>query len=166
MRSGSIRLLALASLVAAGACVTPQSPPVPAPDFDLTDLAGKSIRLSDFRGRPVLVDFWATWCDPCRESIPSYEKLFAKRRDSGFTVVGIDEDDAATDVDAFAKANAIPYPLMRDPKRVAFESFGVRGLPTAFLVDADGRVVRRWDTFDKGTLYEVEQALDALLPKK
>jgi len=128
----------------------------------LTDLSGKKVALSDFRGHPVLVDFWATWCEPCRTSIPVYGKLFNQRRGSGFTVIGIDEDDAKTDVVAFAQKNSIPYPLLRDPKRAAFNKFHVRGLPTAFLIDADGKIVRRWDTFNDGTLFEVQTALDSL----
>jgi peroxiredoxin len=152
----------VALAVVLGACVTPAPAPTVAPGFTLTDLSGKKVALSDFRGHPVLVDFWATWCEPCRMSIPVYAKLFNERRGSGFTVVGIDEDDEKIDVAAFAQKNSIPYPLLRDPKRAAFNSLRVRGLPTAFLIDANGRIVRRWDTFNDGTLFEVEAALGAL----
>ena len=161
------RLLACAALAAAaGACAAPQILPAPAPHFALSDLSGKKVALSDFLGHPVLVDFWATWCEPCRQSLPSYGKLFAARRASGFAVLGVSEDDPKTDVAAFALKNAVAYPLLRDPKRAAFNSFRVRGLPTAFLIDADGRIVRRWDSYNEGTVYEVEQALAALEKKK
>jgi peroxiredoxin len=159
-------LLASALALAFGACAAPQTFPSPAPEFALPDLNRKTMFLSDLRGHPVLVDFWATWCDPCRESIPSYEKLYMERRDAGFVVVGIDEDDEKADVAVFARKNGIAYPLLRDPKRVAYDAFRVRGLPTAFLIDGKGRIVRRWDAFNAGTVYEVEQALAALVPKK
>lgn len=161
------RALILAALACAlAACAGAPALNEPAPDFTLKDLSGKAVKLSDFRGHPVLVDFWATWCVPCRDSIPAYDRIYAERRASGFTVVGIDEDDAKTGVAEFAKKNSIAYPLLRDPDRAAFDAFRVRGLPTAVLIDADGKVVRRWDTFDGGTAYQVEQALDALEPKK
>ena len=158
--------LIAAALAALAACAGAPPSGGPAPDFVLRDLSGKSVRLSDFRGHPVLVDFWATWCVPCRESIPAYGKLTADRRLSGFTVIGIDEDDLKTDVAAFAKANAVAYPLLRDPNRRAFDAFRVRGLPTAVLIDASGNVVRRWDSFNAGTMYEVGQALDEIGSKK
>ena len=159
-------LLSLGLACALGACAAAPTLPAPAPDFVLTDLSGKTVRLSDFRGRPVLVDFWAAWCVPCRESIPGYEKIFEARRAAGFVVVGVDEDDAKTDVAEFARKNAVAYPLLRDPERRAYNAFRVRGLPTAVLIDAQGRMASRWDSFNAGTLYEVEQALDALGTKK
>ena len=160
------RLLLIAAIALVGACAEAPLAVVPAPDFVLTDLSGKTVRLSDFRGHPVLVDFWATWCDPCRASIPVYAKLFKDRGGSGFAIVGIDEDDAKVDVAAFAAKNSIPYPLLRDPERSTFAAFGASGLPSAFLIDAEGKIVRRWDGFDSGTAYDVEGAIDALQPKK
>jgi peroxiredoxin len=158
------RLLILAACLAA--CATPQTLPMPAPNFALPNLNRKTVFLSDFKGHPVLVDFWATWCDPCKESIPAYEKLYAEQKASGFAVVGIDEDDEKADVAVFARKNSIVYPLLRDPGRAAYDSFRVRGLPTAFLIDRDGRIVRRWDSFNEGTVYEVAQALAELEAKK
>ncbi len=114
----------------------------------------------------MLVDFWATWCEPCRDSIPTYGRIFTEHRASGFTVLGIDEDDPKTDVAGFARKNSIAYPLLRDPDRRAYDAFAVRGLPTAFLIDAQGRIVRRWESFDAGTVFEVETALSALEAKK
>ena len=160
--------LFLALACALGACAAAPTPgaSVLAPDFQLQDLSGKTVRLSDFRGHAVLVDFWAAWCDPCRESIPGYGKIYEARRAAGFAVLGVDEDDAKTDVAAFARAHAVAYPLLRDSDRRAYEAFRVRGLPTAILIGPDGRIARRWDSFDAGTLYEVERALDDLEPRK
>jgi peroxiredoxin len=157
---------ALFAFLAAGLTSCATAPTGPAPDVVFKELTGKVAPLSQYRGSVVLLDFWATWCEPCRDSLPLYEKLYENPRMPGFVVLGVSEDEPTKDLDAFSREHRITYPFVRDPGRAAYRAFGVRDLPTAFLLGADGRILKRWDGFHKGTLAEVEAALDALKPKK
>ncbi len=114
-----------------------------APDLVLPDLAGKTVSLSDYRGKPVLINFWATWCDTCREEMPALEGLF--RRSGGrFSVIGVSLDEnALSAVPPFAKKHALTFPLLIADRKVS-AGYAVRGLPTAYLIDAEGRIARRW----------------------
>lgn len=148
-------------------CSAPKADAVkPAPEFALKDLSGKTVRLADFRGKIVLIDFWATWCDPCRESIPFYETLQQKRRSERFTVLGIAEDAMTEVVAPFVKENKMTYPILLDPDTEAYEAFGVLGLPTSYLVDAEGNIRRKWIGFDEADVPEIERTLDLLLSEK
>ena len=121
--------------------------PRPAADFALPDLTGKTVRLSDFKGQVVLVDFWATWCIPCIEELPDLKALYDKHKDRGFTIVGISIDDMGKEVvGPFVKENQVPYPILLaglDP----VEGFPVRGLPTAYLIDRRGFIVKKYFGF-------------------
>jgi len=110
-----------------------------APDFRLPDLAGSEVSLADSTGRVRLIDFWATWCPPCRDEIPMLNELHHAYAEAGLTVLGI-SDEKADVVRKFAEEVGIDYPNLVDPGEVS-ESYHVLGLPTAFLVDQQGRVV-------------------------
>lgn len=113
-----------------------------APDLILPDLSGKTVNIASMRGRPVLVNFWATWCDSCREEMPALESLF--RRSGGrFSVIGVSLDEDAAAVPAFAKKRALTFPLLISDRKVA-AAYAVRGLPATYLIDAEGRIARRW----------------------
>jgi thiol-disulfide isomerase/thioredoxin len=118
-----------------------------AADFALPDLAGKTVRLSNFKDRVVLVDFWATWCIPCLEELPDLKALYAKHKERGFVIVGISIDDMGKEVvGPFVKENQVPYPILLaglDP----VEGFPVRGLPTAYLIDRQGFIVKKYFGF-------------------
>lgn len=115
-----------------------------APDFSLADLSGKLVSLSQQRGKPVLVNFWATWCDACKEETPALERLHSRLGNAGLVILGVSMDeDALKAVPPFARAHGLTFPLLiADRKAVA--DYQVRGLPTSYLIDSDGRVVRRW----------------------
>lgn len=121
----------------------PEKPQLAA-DFALPDLAGKTVRLSDFKGRAVLVDFWATWCGPCLDELPDLKALYAKYKDRGFTIVGISIDDMGKEVvGPFVRENQVSYPiLLAGPDPV--QGFQVPGLPTAYLIDRRGFIVKRY----------------------
>lgn len=113
-----------------------------APEFVLPDLAGKTVSLSAFRGKPVLVNFWATWCETCREEMPALEDL-SRRSGERFAVIGVSLDEDASAVPPFVKEYKLTFPiLLADRKAVA--GYAVRGLPAAFLIDAEGLITRRW----------------------
>ena len=129
--------------------------PRPAPELALTDLKGVTLDWKSLEGKVVLVDFWATWCVPCRKTMPALQALHDRYADRGFVVLGISIDQAkdAAKVKRFAIARKITYPLAIDgEKGSAWERFAVKAVPAAFLVDGKGQVVAQWT----GTIDEVE----------
>jgi peroxiredoxin len=109
-------------------------------DFTLTDLQGKSWRLQDLRGKVVLVNFWATWCPPCRKEMPDLQALYDKFKDQGFIVLSISDEDAAK-VAPFIAERKIGYPVLLDPGRRVNEAFAVEGIPKSFVYDRQGKLV-------------------------
>jgi cytochrome c biogenesis protein CcmG/thiol:disulfide interchange protein DsbE len=115
-----------------------------APDFRLPSLAGSDISLADYRGRPVFVYFWASWCLPCRDEAPVLETAWREFRDSGLVIIGIniqDSDDAAS---GFVQEYNMTFPVARDRDGRVYIDYGVYGVPESFFVGADGRIVQRW----------------------
>jgi peroxiredoxin len=109
-------------------------------DFTLTDLQGKSWHLRDLRGKIVLVNFWATWCPPCRKEMPDLQALYEKYKDDGFLVLSISDEDAAK-VAPFISENKITYPVLLDPGRKVNDAFIVEGIPKSFVYDRSGKLV-------------------------
>ncbi len=109
-------------------------------DFTLRDLKGKEWKLSALRGKVVLVNFWATWCPPCRKEMPDLDALYSHFRKRGFVVLAISDEEAAK-VAPFVKKRRIHYPVMLDPGRSIHELFGVEGIPKSFLYDREGKLV-------------------------
>lgn len=119
--------------------------PTAALDFAYPELvSGKPKKLSEYKGQVVLVDFWATWCDPCLESIPDLIKLHKAYSAKGFTVLGVSTDALGKNVvGPFVKAHKMPYPILLSESEIP-EGWPVPGYPTSFLLDKDGRVVKRY----------------------
>lgn len=146
----------------------PPSLPRPAPELSLADLEGKPLTWDALKGKVILVDFWATWCVPCRKAMPELQALHDTYRSRGFSVVGISIDegkDAARKVKKFVDAKKITYPVGIDrEKSPAWERFRVKAVPAAFLVDQEGRIVAQW-TGSAADVRELEEKLGALLAK-
>lgn len=115
----------------------------PAPDFTLTSPDGKSVTLSSKKGHPVLLNFWATWCDSCKEELPALQEL--QTRSAGrFELLAVSvDDDAAKVVPAFAAAHKLSFPLLYADRRTQ-DAYAVRMLPTTFLIAPDGTIARRY----------------------
>jgi thiol-disulfide isomerase/thioredoxin len=130
--------------------------PDPAPDFKLKDLDGKDLSLSSLKGRVVLLNFWATWCGPCRAEIPSLIQL-QKRYQDRMQIIGlvVDEDDQ-TEIRKFIESQGINYPVALAPDDIRIAYGGVSALPTVFLLNASGRVVQKHVGLFDPTLYETE----------
>ena len=116
--------------------------PVRAPDFTLQSLDGKTMRLSDFRGKAVLLNFWATWCGPCKIEMPWFVELQNQYASQGFQIVGVAMDDASKeDISKFAKDMGVNYPILIGKESVGDEYGGVPALPETFLIGRDGKIV-------------------------
>jgi peroxiredoxin len=109
-------------------------------DFTLTDLEGESWHLQDLRGKVVLVNFWATWCPPCRKEMPDLQALFDKYKGQGFVVLSISDEEAAK-VKPFIEQQNITYPVMLDPGGKVHALYQVDGIPKSFVYDRDGNLV-------------------------
>lgn len=109
-------------------------------DFTLTDLQRKTWHLQDLRGKVVLVNFWATWCPPCRKEMPDLQALYEKYRDQGFVVLSISDEEAAK-VAPFIAERKISYPVMLDPGRKVNTLYQVEGIPKSFVYDREGKLV-------------------------
>ena len=115
-----------------------------APDFELPTLEGKNIKLSGLRGKAVLLNFWATYCGPCKIEMPWFVELQNQYGPQGFQIIGVAMDDASTeDIAKFAKELGVNYPILLGKEEVGQSYGGVSVLPTTFFVDRDGKVIAR-----------------------
>ena len=112
-----------------------------APSAQLPLLAGGEGSIADWRGKPVLVNFWASWCDPCKDEAPLMERAHRRLKAKGGTVLGVTVDDATEDSKAFMREYGISFPSLRDVEGKLGEDFGTTGVPESFAVDRDGRVI-------------------------
>jgi peroxiredoxin len=146
-------LLAACAILPAGAI----APATTAPDFTLRTTVGPNVRLQEQRGRVVLVNFWATWCAPCRKEMPHLNKLYEKYRASGFVLLGVNVDDDTSKAAAVATQLGLTFPVLLDSEKKASRLYDLNAMPSTVLVDRDGRVryVHRGyldgyeDTYDK-----------------
>jgi peroxiredoxin len=125
-------------------------------DFTLSDVQGKTWHLRDLKGKVVLVNFWATWCPPCRKEMPDLQTLFDKYKDQGLIVLSISDEEAAK-VDPFIAEQKISYPVLLDPGRKVNEAFVVKGIPKSFVYDREGKLVAQ--SIDMRTRSQFQQML-------
>lgn len=176
MKKGILRGLALIAVVA-GLCFmvrnhggTPSARGTSigkeslAPDFSLPDLTGQKLDLSSYRGKVVLLDFWATWCDPCREEIPHFVELQNKYSDRGLQIIGVSMDDGPEPVREFYQRFKMNYPVVMGNAQTGELYGGVLGLPIAFLIGRDGRISAKHIGATDISVFEKE--IVNLLPRK
>jgi thiol-disulfide isomerase/thioredoxin len=138
----------------------------PAPAFALTAIGGgASVSLEQFKGKVVFVDFWASWCGPCRQSLPQYEKLRSELADKQFAMIAINLDEEAADASAFLKQHPVNYTILRDPAGEVPKAFGLAGMPTSYLIDGDGIVRAVHTGFDPVDIDKLRVEIQALLGK-
>lgn len=116
----------------------------PAPDFSMTLLGGGEFRLEDHAGSPLVINFWASWCPPCRDESPGFERIWQKYRDSGVQFVGVDIQDTQEEAARYVEEFGLTFPNGRDPDGKITVEYGVIGLPVTFFIGANGVVEGRW----------------------
>lgn len=145
------------------AAPAPEAAVSPAPGFTLKDTAGRTVSLADFKGKVVFIDFWATWCPPCRISLPAVERLYNDYRGKPVQVLGLSLDDDPASVMRFLKKKEIPYPVLFAAESGTASEYGVSGIPHFALVDSQGRLVNDWSGYAPGFPQEWRAAIDRLL---
>ncbi|HRU39833.1 MAG TPA: TlpA disulfide reductase family protein [Candidatus Goldiibacteriota bacterium] len=130
-----------------------------APDFDLKDINGKSLKLSDYRGKVVILDFWATWCPPCKAEIPSFIELH-KEYKGDLVVIGLALENDLAKVKTFYMRNNMNYPVALSPQDIPLQYGGIQGIPTTFIIDREGNIRDRYVGFRPKTMFE--EAYNAL----
>lgn len=134
-----------------------------APDFSLTDaLSGTQYKLSDLRGKPIVLNFWATWCAPCREEMPTLQAAALNNALDHLLVLGVNAGESKNEISEFAHAVQITFPLLIDPDSAVNDLYRVRAYPTTYFIDKDGKIA----AFHLGILTPdlLQQNLDTILP--
>ena len=128
-----------------------------APDFSVNSLDGQMLKPSSMKGKVVLLDFWATWCPPCREEIPHFKELYTQYKDKGVQIIGLalDEDGEAS-VRPFAQQNQINYPLAIATQEIVSSFGGIRGIPTTYILDKQGNIAKKWVGYQDKAVFEKE----------
>jgi cytochrome c biogenesis protein CcmG/thiol:disulfide interchange protein DsbE len=165
VRHSRLLIVAVAAMLAAGAvsAATGLKPGDPAPGLRLPAADGKVVSLADYRGRVVLIDFWASWCGPCRQAFPAINNLQAEFHDRGFDALAINLDERRKDADQFLAERPHTLTVLFDPKGESATSFGLGGMPSSFVVDREGRVRFAHTGFTSATLEEYRQEIASLL---
>ncbi len=115
-----------------------------APDFVSENLRGGNTGLADYKGKIVLLNFWATWCMPCRAEMPGMEKLWQKYKEQGFVVVAVSNDEGSKKrVETFSKLLDLSFPILLDPEGEVNDLYKVSSMPTSFLIDGNGKIISR-----------------------
>ena len=136
---------------------TSTTQPHPAPDFTLPQPSGgPPLKLSDYHGKVVLLDFWATWCEPCRAEIPHFVDLQNKYAVQGLQILGVSMDDSPDPVPAFVKQFKMNYPVVMGNAQIGEQYGGVLGLPIAFLIDRQGQIRKKHIGATDTTVFEKE----------
>jgi len=137
--AGALGIAVLAGFLGSGS-----RGPKMAPDFAVTDLEGRAVRLSALRGRVVLLNVWTTWCAPCREEMPSLDRLQARLRERAFTLLAVSQDEEGRRVvEPFVQQTRLSFPVYLDPGHQVGDRYEVWGYPETFVIDRNGFVVER-----------------------
>ncbi len=137
----------------------------PAPDFNLPTVDGKTVKLSDFKGQVVYVDFWATWCPPCRKSFPWMESMHQKYKDLGFKIIAVNLDGKREVMEDFVKSMHSTFTVAHDADGSVAETFQVKAMPSSYLIDRAGNIVRSHAGFRDKDMDELEAIFKQLIAK-
>jgi len=136
----------------------------PAPEFSLPNIATKTASsLSDYRGQVIYLDFWASWCPPCRTSFPLLEALYEKHHTAGFKIVAINMDEEPEAMERFLKLYPASFDILRDPEGEWADKYSVEAMPTSFIIDKKGVIRHIHSGFSKSDIDEIEKKVIELL---
>jgi peroxiredoxin len=130
----------VAFAVVAGTASSAIAPATPAPDFTLNAMSGANMRLKEQRGRVVMVNFWATWCAPCRQEMPQLNRLYEKYRSSGFMLLGVNVDDDPSKAAEVASKLGVTFPVLLDSSKSVSKLYDLSTMPSTVLIDREGTV--------------------------
>jgi peroxiredoxin len=139
-RALALRIAVCAVALLAGSASSAIAPATPAPDFNLHAMSGSNLRLKEQRGRVVMVNFWATWCAPCRQEMPQLVRLYEKYRATGFVLIGVNVDDDSSKAVEVAKKLGVTFPVVLDADKTVSKLYDVSTMPSTVLIDRDGKV--------------------------
>jgi peroxiredoxin len=131
-------------------------------DFALKDLDGNTVRLADYQGKVVLLEFWATWCGPCKQSMPELERLHQAYNDRGFEIIAVSLDESEPAVREFVEEYDLSFTVVMDDADVN-SAYGVFSIPTTFILDKSGQVVKKHLGFAPGLFDSFSEEIEALL---
>ena len=134
------RLTACVTLAIASGTVPAIAPLSAAPDFTLRTMGGPNLRLQEQRGQVVMVNFWATWCGPCRQEMPHLNRLYEKYRASGFVLLGVNVDDDARNAVEVATKLGVRFPVLLDTEKTVSKLYDLATMPSTVLIDRDGKI--------------------------
>ena len=135
--------ISLGAVILAGMGSRPPMVGGPAPEFTLKDLKGHPVSLADYRGKVVLLNFWATWCEPCKKEMPEMQAAYEKFKDRGFVVLSVNFGEDSDPAGAFAHHGLLTFPILLDPKVSVAARYGVVSLPVSFFIDSEGIIQER-----------------------
>ena len=141
---------------------------VKAPDFTTETLEGQQIQLSSYQGKVVLVDFWASWCGPCRKEMPFLVEQYSEKKDQGFIVLAVNLDKETKNIQKFlSNLEKRPgFPVVRDPNETICPLYKLEGMPTSILIDRQGKMRFRHQGFKEETRDELVEEIDLLISEK
>ena len=162
--SAVARLALAAVFFAAAAPILAVEPGAPAPAFRLPTFdSAAPVSLADLRGKVVFVDFWASWCSPCRQSLPLYDKLRTDYAAGDFAILAISLDEDVADAKAFLAEHPVKYTTLQNPQGDVAKAFDLKGMPSSYLIDRDGVVRARHIGFEPKDIDALKKEIDGLV---
>ena len=156
-------LVVAAMLFAAGQIQAASTAAGPAPDFTLKSNSGKNIKLSELRGQVVMINFWASWCGPCRQEMPLLDQLYQRYQPMGFTLLGVNVEEDSSAADKILKEIPVSFPVLYDNKSKVSESYQVQAMPSTFLIDRDGKLRYLHKGYRPGTEEDYQKQIRELI---
>lgn len=160
-----ILLMILATGILATGCSTVEAPEIgkAAPSFQLTDIDGQTVSLSDFQGKPVLLNFWATWCGPCHLEIPYIQEVYDEQSEPGLVILAINLRESLAKVKEFVQDYNLSFPVLLDLEGMVAEKYNILPIPTTYFIDSDG-IIRDIQIGAFRSVADIEDILSRVFP--